>query len=421
MWPMSSAITVKQLSCGMTLLVERMDAVASASACWMLPCGVGTDPADRQGLAPMLAELIHRGCGARDSRAMADELDRLGLLRTASVGQQYLTLSATFVGARALECIGALTEMVRAPRFDEASIEPSRQLCLQSLAGLADNPQERAGELLARAHAQVPINRSLLGTQEGLAAVTRADLVRAWERQVRPAGCILAVAGNVDAGALAGALEGALTGWHGAPPALSVGDAPARGTYAHETEETNQVQILLAHEAPAESSPDARLERVVGSVLSGGSSSRLFSEVREKRALCYSVHSHYGTDRLFGRVTGYVGTTPDKAQQSLDVMLQQLRALAGGDGYRVEPVRADELARAQIGYKSRLVASGESTASRAGALASDWHRLRRARSLGELAAELEGVTLDQVNDYVARRRLGPVTVVTLGPRALTVA
>jgi predicted Zn-dependent peptidase len=184
--------------------------------------------------------------------------------------------------------------------------------------------------------------------------------------------------------------------------------------YEHEADPSNQVQIVVVHDAPSETKPESMLEKTVVSVLSGGMSGRLFSEVREKRGLCYSVSAGYRGERDFGGVTAYVGTTPEKAQQSLDVLMQELGRVQLPDGR----VTRAEFDRAIVGMKSRLVFSGESTSARAAALVSDYHRLGRARTLAELASEVDGVTLDRLNTYLSERRLGRVTVQTVGPSAL---
>jgi predicted Zn-dependent peptidase len=407
----------------MPLIVENIPGVKSASLAWWLPVGSATDPDGLEGRATMLAELLQRGSADRSSREMANALDSLGVLHSVEPGVQFVRISATFVGSRVGEVLPLLTDLALRPRFEADAIEPARALSQQALAGLADNPQQRAAEVLVARHAAQPLHKSTLGTEAGLAALTREDLVRGWTRHARPRGSILTLAGDVEINAVANRMEkllGGATPWTGLAPEITPGPAPVRGTYHHEPEDANQVQIYLAHEAPPESSPDARLERVVASVLSGGSSARLFSEVREKRALCYSVYSSYASDRHFGRVVGYVGTTPDKAQTALDVMVEQLRRVdSTGAPSILAPVTADEFDRARIGYKSRLVASGESSGARAAALASDWHRLGRARTLTELASEMENLSLKDVNDYLARRAMGPLTVVTLGPRELS--
>lgn len=407
-----SQISTTVLDCGMPLLMERMEGVRSASLCWLLPAGAGTDPEDRQGLSTMWAELLHRGAGSLDSRAQADALDRLGLVRDTEVRAQYLRITATMIGDRMEAALPLLADMVLRPRFEDDAIEPTRELALAAIAGLKDNPSERAHILLAALHNELPINRSGLGTPEGLGAITREDLVRGWSRQARPGRSILAVAGDIDPAAITRRLNALLNEWTGSAPELTLRPSPTRGAFRHVDDPSNQVQVYLAHQAPAECDPDAKLEQVIAAVLSGGSSSRLFTEVREKRSLCYAVSASYAADKLFGRCVAYVGTTPERAQESLDVLCEQLDRLTASGRDRIAQ---DEFDRAMVGYRTRLVFAGESTAARAAALANDQHRLGRGRSLAELRAEVERITLDQVNAYAARRTLGPATIVTLGP------
>jgi predicted Zn-dependent peptidase len=250
-----------------------------------------------------------------------------------------------------------------------------------------------------------------------LKATTRDDLCEAWERRVRPRGSILAIAGDVDPDAVAGDLNRLLDGWSGETQEPTWEQSETRGTYHHVHDQSAQVQIIVVHEAPPEPAEESVLERIVTTVLSGGMSARLFSEVREKRGLCYSVQANYATDRAYGRCMAYVGTTPERAQDSLDVLTSELRRINGGpeSGGGID---ASELERAKIGLKSNLVFAGESTGARASALAADMHRLGRARSLDEMAAAIDRVTLDDVNAYLARRDLTGTTIVTLGPRAL---
>ncbi|MGQ0629231.1 MAG: M16 family metallopeptidase [Phycisphaerales bacterium] len=411
-----NSITTTTLDCGLPLIVEESRAVRSAAVCWLLPVGSAADPADREGLSTLLSELMFRGAGDLSSRGQADALDRLGLARGSEVGGHYMRLTATMVGDRILPALALLAEIVRRIRIDEEHIEPARDLALQALAGLKDDPQSRAGVLLGLRHNHLPFHRSGMGTEAGLRAVTADDLRNGWAARVRPRGSILAIAGAVDAAACARELNTLLRGWEGAAPEVARDENPLKGSYIHEADTTNQVQIYLAHDGPAEASPLSTPERVVSSVLSGGTSARLFTEVRERRALCYSVHAGYTSEKHHGRITGYVGTTPEKAQQSLDVMLQELRRINTPAG----AVTSEELHRAIVGYRSRLVFSGESTGARAGALATDFHRLGRARSLEEVSGLVERVTLAGINEYLSRRAIGPITVVTLGPTALKV-
>ncbi|HYE03582.1 MAG TPA: insulinase family protein, partial [Phycisphaerales bacterium] len=219
-----------------------------------------------------------------------------------------------------------------------------------------------------------------------------------------------------DEGEIARVLDRVLAGWSGEAPRVTPQPNPAKGSYHHEQDDSAQVQIVLLHDGPPEPSPDAIAERVVTSVLSGGMAARLFSEVREKRGLCYAVSASYGTERTYGRSLAYVGTTPERAQQSLEVLLAELARINRPEG----TVSEDEFARALTGIQANLVFAGESTGARAAALASDQLKIGRPRPLDELRARYRALTLGDVRAYLARRELGEVTVVTLGPAALRV-
>jgi predicted Zn-dependent peptidase len=398
-----------------------MEGVRSAALAWVLPAGSAVDPEHRQGASTLYSELLMRGAGPLDSRAHADALDRLGAGRSADVGTFHVKISATMVGDRIAEVLPLLVDMGLRPRMDAESVEPARDMALQSLESLADDPQERAVIAARARHQPPPINRSGLGTESGLRSLTREELLSGWHTAARPGGSIMAVAGAVDPDEVIGRVESLLAGWSGSGAPVTLGPGAPRG-YAHEIDQSNQVQIIVLHDAPGEGDPRCVLERIVTNVLSGGMSGRLFTEVREKRGLCYSVSAGFATDRVpdgasggnYGRVLAYVGTTPERAQESLDVLYAELERINTPEG-RITP---GEFARAVVGMKSRLVFSGESTSARAGSLVADYHRLGRSRSLDELAGEVGRATLDQVNAYLAGRTLGRLTIQTLGPAPL---
>ncbi len=184
----------------------------------------------------------------------------------------------------------------------------------------------------------------------------------------------------------------------------------------HIEDDSNQVQIILLAEAPSERDErKALLTKVAVNVLSGGMSGRLFTQVREERGLCYAVSAGYRGDDRFGVMSAYVGTTPERAQESLDVLTDELIKITTPEGRITEA----EFHRAKIGMKSNVVFHAESSAGRASGLSGDYRRLGRARPLDEILRNLESVTLEEVNAHLAAFRLEGVTLQTLGPRELT--
>lgn len=404
--------SLTRLTCGMPVACERVDGARSVSVCWSLPGGAAHDPDNLCGISSVVGELILRGAGSLDSRQVADAFDRAGAIRSADPSIRRFSIGATTTGDHLDEVLGLLTDMVRRPRFDEASIEPTRALALQSLESLKDDPQERAVLAARLRHLPSPYNRSNYGDAAGIRAVSRDGVVAWWGAHAVPTGSVLTIAGDVDAPRVHERMESLLGDWSGVCRDPAPRDTPARG-YAHETDDSNQVQIVVVHDGPSASHPDADLERLAISVLSGGMSGRLFTQVREVRGLCYAVHASYRSDQDRGVVSSYVGTTPERAEESLKVLLEQLDQINTGD------VTVDEFRRAQIGMRSKLVFSGESTGARAASLAGDLVTLGRIRGLDERLADMAAITLDQLNAYLRRRNPGRPTIQTLGPAPLT--
>ncbi len=169
--------------------------------------------------------------------------------------------------------------------------------------------------------------------------------------------------------------------------------------------------IGIAWPSLQETDPEYYAVRMACEVLSGGMSGRLFTEIREKRGLCYSVSAGYSSLKGWGSIMGYAGTSNERAQATLDCFLDELKRLSDG-------VTEAELARAKTGLKASTIMQGESTSARAGAIAHDFFLRGRIRTLEEIKSAIDTVTVDQVNAYLKKHEAGPFTIVTVGPKAL---
>ncbi len=407
----SPGIRRTELSCGLCVIVEPMPSVASVSLRWLLPLGDSGDPEGRQGEAAMLAEYALRGAGGRDSRRFSDDLDRLGVQRSLANASRHLRLSATMLGDRLPEALPILADLVLRPRLPEEALEPVRQLSLQSLESLQDEPQRRVMLALAERHHPPPFNRSGFGLAEDLEAITLDDLRSRWTRDVRPQGSVLAIAGRIDPDAAVAQLEQLLSGWSGGASEPVATGRPPRGRL-HLPHDGTQVHLGIALDAPPQRSPEAIHHVLAARILGGGSSSRLFVELREKRGLCYAVGASCSLGRDRGVVTIYVGSTPQRVAESRELAIASLRDLAAG-------IAEEEFRRVVIGLRTAMVMQGESAAARAAQLASDHDQIGRVRTLAEMDAEVSAVARGDLEAFVAAR-LGEAwredrTEVSLGP------
>ena len=409
-------LTMHTLSCGMRLALERNAAVRSVGIAWSLPVGSAGDPEGPagEGESTLLSELITRGAGDLDSKSFSEALDRIGAQRTCGTNAYHTLVTMTVLGSRIEPALDLLCAMVRDPRLDADALEPARSLALQSLASLADDPSHLVMLKLAGIALPPPFNRTSFGHVDGLKALTIEGLRAAWTRRCVPRGAILGIAGAIEPQRIIDQLERRLAGWSGdfVEPAPTA--PPARGI-VHVPQQSAQTHIGLAIDAPHECDPQSLVHRLAVKIIGGGMSSRLFTEVREKRGLCYSVGMSYAAGRDRGISQVYAGSTPERAERTLECIRTELSRASKG-------VSVEEFAGAIVGLKSRLVMQGESSLARASAISGDVFRIGRPRPLSEVAAEADCISREALNEHMAQAfgadRLSKASLAVVGPAAL---
>ena len=396
---------------GLTLLAERLEHVRSAALNFLIPAGCAYDPPGQLGIAAVLADMSTRGAGQYDSRALTLALDNLGVDRSESVGTMHTRYWGATVASNLPAALELYADILRRPHFPDDEIDAVKSLALQDLRSLEDEPRSKVLVELRKHHYPKPLSNDHRGTAEAIEHFT-SDHVRAHHaRLFRSRGTILSVAGNIDWPALRAQVGKLFADWPaGTDSPLTLGPRPPK--HGHLTKEVEQTQIAVAYDSVPVADADYYAAMAAVNVLSGGMSSRLFTEIREKRGLCYSVWASYQTMKDRGSVLCYAGTTNARAQETQDMLLAELRRLPEG----IEP---EEVERLRAGLKSSLIMQQESTAARALSLASDWYHLGRVRSFDEIQAAIDGLTPETIVGHLRRHPPGDFTIVTLGPKPLT--
>jgi predicted Zn-dependent peptidase len=398
---------------GLTLVGQRKAHVSSAAMTILAPCGASRDPDGLEGAAAVAAEWCFRGAGDRDSRQLIDALDTLGCQHSHAILSEHLQLTAVQLGRNLPAALKIFADILLRPRLADETFEPCRQLALQDLEGLEDEPARKCNMLLRERFYPRPLGRRPYGRQESLRGMTAGALRRHMRACLSPRGAILGVAGQFEWEAFRDHAERLLGDWRTpAPLPLVVG--PAEGGFAHVSKESAQAHIALAHRSVTPASPHYYPARLAESVLSGGMSSRLFVEVRDKRGLAYHVSTRYHSLKDHAGLFTYVGTPPDRAKETLAVTVGELRRLAEG-------IRDEEIKRSRTQLRSALVMQGESTVARSGALVSDWFHLGRVRTLEEVSAAIEAVTIPQVLEYLRQYPAKDFAGLVIGPEPLDVS
>lgn len=407
---MASKIYHHTLANGMTLLAEPMKDVRSAALNFLVPVGCIFDPPKHQGIASVLSDLITRGAGPFDSRELTLALDNLGMDRDESVGGIHMRFWGATLARNLPAALEIYAHILRRPHLPEEEIDAVKALALQELHGLEDEPRQKVLIELRKRHYPAPLGQDRRGTAEGIERLTPKVIREHYARLFRPRGTIMSVAGNIEWEPLRYQVERLFGDWTGGEePTIKLGKPAAKGNFI--SKDTTQTQIAIACDSVPIGHPEYYAALGAVNVLSGGFSARLFTEVREKRGLCYAVWATYQTFKDRASLLCYAGTTNERAQETLDVTLNELIRLKEG-------IEKEEVERVQAGLKSSLIMQEESTSARAGTLASDWYYLGRVRSFDEIQAAIDSLTPKKIVEHLRRNGPRDFTILTLGPKKL---
>lgn len=401
-----------RLKNGMGLLGERMDHVQSVSFQFMLPGGSALLPDGCCGAAAVISDWIYRGAGDRNSRQLVEAMDGLGIHRGEAAQIYHLSLSASLEAGNLSGALDLFADVILRPALEEHQFGPSRQLIISDLQGLDDDPRQKVMMLLSEQFYPDPLGRPAMGKMEELQSLTASQTADIARRIYDPSQTIFSISGNYDFEAVCRQME-RLFSEPGHNVTKAIIPVPKGHAYTHYQNEGAQVHIGLMTPVPPISS-DVYYELLAAvSVLSGSMSSRLFTEVREKRGLCYSVGAKYRSLKDHAGISCYAGASPDKAQETLDVTMEQFKQLRMG-------ISEDEMQRAKVGLKTSLIMQTESTSARASGIATDYFLLGYVRQPEDIREKIETLTTERVLEVLNRHPFEAFTAVTIGPRTVTV-
>lgn len=400
-----------RLGNGLTLVGEHVASACSAALSILVPCGAAHDTEGQEGLCSILTEMLNKGAGEWNSQQLSQQFEQLGIERSTSTGVEASVFSAAMLPENLTSALELMAVNLLEPWLPADELDSVQQLALQDLLAIEDNPSAKVMEELCKLHYPKPYGVSQLGTAQGISSVTVDSLQNFYRGLYRPGGAIIGVAGNFVWDNVVSVVEKCFSSWEGERVPLPSPNFSAENKYRHLLRNTSQSHLALAYPSVSLGHPDYYSAHLGVGVLSGGMCGRLFVEVREKRGLVYTVSASHSGAKGRGAIVAHAGTTPERAQETLEVLIAELRKLAQG-------VDEQELDRAKADLKSRLIMRGELPSVRAPAITSDVWNLGFVRSLPEIKRCIEQVTAEDIAQHLQQFPVKPISLVTLGATAL---
>lgn len=374
--------------------------------------GTSCESEGQLGLAKLLVETIDKGTQRRSGRELADAFDAIGATYGIGIGRETITCNCSVLPEHFEQAVALHAEFLRTPTFPDDVLNVNIDLAKQELSALEDDAQAWVDKIICRQAFGPPLGRHALGERNALDHITRRDVETFWQSHFQAGRIQVSLAGAVDPSEAFDVLGRHFDGFGNADlvgrDAYSVAFAPSA---THQAKDLEQQQVGMCWPGVDVTHDDFSVQQVLLGVLSGGMSSRLFTEVREKQGLVYWVNAWQETPRGCGMIFIGASTMPDRCDQTYETLLREVDRLA-------EDIEETELKRAVTGIASSLETRGDSTGARCQELANDLFFFGRPRSEQEKIDRIRSVTIGDIKRFLSTYPRDRLCVVTLGPRQL---
>ncbi len=395
---MIDQVQTTRLPNGLTILTEHMPELRSVSLGIWLRRGSRHETTAQNGICHFIEHALFKGTGRRSAHDIAAESDRLGGHFDAYTSHEMTGFAAKVVDTEMARAFDLIADLVLNPRFDQDDLVKEQKVIIEEMKMIEDTPDELLTELFHAAYfPDHSLGRPIEGTAETVSSFDRSITSDFHTRNFIAGNFVIAAAGNVAHEELINLVTRTFSVDREAHAIKCNSPAPkvAAPILIERKGELEQAHLIIAAPWPSATATDRYAASMLGTIIGGGTSSRLWQSIREQRGLAYSIGAGGNTFSDVGMFTIYAGTSPEQMDEVFDLALQELRNAVR------EPAAKDELELAKQQAVSSVLLSLESSSTRVGALARQEIIHGRRISPAEIIQSINAVTREDMQQ-VAR-------------------
>jgi len=325
----------------------------SRSVCLVILVGAGSchESKDEAGISHFAEHLFFKGTERRPtSKEISQDIEGVGGIINGGTDKELTIFWCKVASSHFPVALDVLSDLVLNSRFDNKEIERERGVISEEIKMSLDLPQQRVNALIDELlWPEQPLGREVIGYKETVSLITRKQLLDHVARRYTPNNTVLSIAGDIQYDEAMAQIEPLFDKWVAGE--VSTGYVTnANQTEARlrvESRDIEQAHLCLAVHGFSYSHPQRFTLDLLNTVLGGGMSSRLFTEIREHRGLAYDIHSYTEHFLNSGSFTIYAGVDPNKIEIAMGAILEELSKIKQG-------ITASELTRAKELSKGRL-------------------------------------------------------------------
>ena len=403
-----------RLGNGVTVAVDPIAGAQSVALGLYAMIGSRSEPEHLCGLAHLVEHMVFKGAGKRNTRELAEAIEDVGGFMNAWTSRDQTTFHGRVLARDTALLAELIADLVREPHLDEAHLEREKEVILSEIGETVDSPDDIVHDhLFEAAFVDQPLGRSVLGQEDGLRRITRNDCVQWMTGELVPSRLILSASGKVDADEVLGLAE-RLFGDMEDRPGTPIGSAEFTGGVRNDRRDFEQAHWALGLPGLAASDPRMPALSTFVQALGGGTSSRLFQELREERGMAYSVGAWQQAYADTGIVAIGCAADRTRAAESMNLARSVLAEM-------IETLSEVEVDRARAQMEAGLVMALESPQGRADQMARSIEVFGRILTLDELLEQLRAVDASAAKIAGAGLLDGRIAIASVGARLAAAA
>ena len=350
---------------GLRVLTVPMPSLESATITVWVGVGSRFENQKVSGISHFLEHMVFKGGQKyKTAQEISSAVDAMGAEFNAATSQEWTNF---YIRARVGlldQACEVLADMLLTPQLRPEDISRESGVIVEELNMYEDNPMYKIGNLFQEVVFEGnPLSWDIGGTKETVKSIKHQDFIDFRQKYYHPSNIVITVAGNVDKDKvfeIASKYFGKLgiDSYKREFDGFSISQSSPRSTTAFKKIE--QAHLIVGFFGNKMGSEDRFTEEVLSVILGGGMSSRLFSEVREKRGLAYSVRTSVDNFLDTGTISTYAAVDPGKAREALEVILEGHRNLTDS---KIAKISAEELSKAKEYIKGHIALSLENTSA----------------------------------------------------------
>ncbi len=315
----------KVLKNGMTILFEKRDSPVVSVAFAVRGGGIN-ESVDEKGIFHFIEHMLYKGTPKRDAKKIAEDIERKGGdlngFTSEEITAYWCKMPSKYLDV-ALEVLG---DMIKNPKFDAKELEKERKVIFEELKMHHDNPRSYIFEGILKSLYDGTIAINLAGTLETMNSIDREKMLKKFEEVYTPNNMILCVIGD---GNFEDIVKFAEENFGTEKGEISKQEFNLKkGVEIEKRKGIDQANLVFAYHVPLANDKKNFAAQVLSTLMAEGMSSRLFSEIREKRNLAYGVKGGSDISKTFAYNFIYVGTTKENVETVKELILKEFKDVA---------------------------------------------------------------------------------------------